>query len=263
MLAIQLVFWYNNAQRFSADIRKAKLLVERIEKQFQGVALTPYLLLMNGVDHLEAQEDLLPILEQVNTCLGADKQIAQYSLPAYAELVRQYIEEQDIQLEEHKGELREGHDYMILKGTLSSRVYLKQENVRMQDKLERQIEPLYAMLEMAGAHGIYPKGHLRYLWKKLMHNHPHDSICGCSRDEIADRMEASYRSLQRMAGELLRRGMTEAGNHLRVPNAANDDYNITIANTTEYHRSGVIELTLEFPANEQIGAFVIMDAENQ
>ena len=75
-LAVHMKFWYNNAQRFSAKIQNALGLLELVNKQFQDVALTPYLLLMNGVDHLEAQDDLLPILEQVQKSCPRGKRSA-------------------------------------------------------------------------------------------------------------------------------------------------------------------------------------------
>ena len=66
MLAIHMRHWYNNAQRFSADIEKAYKYVRSIEECYNNeFTFTPYLLLMNGVDHLEPQADLLPILDEV------------------------------------------------------------------------------------------------------------------------------------------------------------------------------------------------------
>ncbi|MBQ3865407.1 MAG: alpha-mannosidase, partial [Clostridia bacterium] len=48
--AIHMRHWYNNAQRFSADVEKALGYLKLIEKSFDDeFTLTPYLLLMNGV----------------------------------------------------------------------------------------------------------------------------------------------------------------------------------------------------------------------
>ena len=91
VLAICMRYWYNNAQRFSADEKKAKRLVELVEKNFNGVAATPYLLLMNGVDHLEAQDDLMPILEKLNEKLEDGKYIRQYDLGQYVNEIQRYI----------------------------------------------------------------------------------------------------------------------------------------------------------------------------
>ena len=73
VLAVHMSYWYNNAQRFSGDLTKSARLLEMIENNFEGIALTPYLLLMNGVDHLKAQDNLLPILEKLKASLPEGK----------------------------------------------------------------------------------------------------------------------------------------------------------------------------------------------
>jgi alpha-mannosidase len=48
--------------------------------------------------------------------------------------------------------------------------------------LESYAEPLAVFASRLGAR--YPSGELRYAWKTLLQNHPHDSICGCSIDPV-------------------------------------------------------------------------------
>jgi alpha-mannosidase len=136
-LAIHMKYWYNNAQRFSEDTERAAGLLDLIERQFEGVALTPYLLCMNGVDHLEAQDNLLPIIDALAK-KGHD--VAQYNIDEYIKSVRSYIQDNKLELIVREGELRHGGDYEILHGTLSSRVYLKQANVTAQNNLECKLE---------------------------------------------------------------------------------------------------------------------------
>jgi alpha-mannosidase len=262
-LAVHMYFWYNNAQRFSADINKAKLLVDQVEKQFEGLAVTPYLLLMNGVDHLEAQEDLLPILEQLNGKLEDGCEIRQYHLLQYVEDVRRYIEENHVDLWVHRGEIRQGGDGELLKGTLSSRSYLKRENVLAQNMLECKLEPLYAMMELGGMSGVTSVDHFRYMWKELMKNHPHDSSCGCSRDEVHRHMEDNYARLRDTADEMLRRGLQAAARHVAVRDGAEEAYYIVVANTVENARCGAVHVTLDFPAAESVEAFEIVDSEGK
>lgn len=191
---------------------------------------------MNGVDHLEAQEDLLPILHQVNERLGEDGHIFQTTMEQYVRSVTDYAAEQGIAFDRHTGELRCGGDWELLKGTLSSRIYLKQSNVHMQEKLESVLEPLYTMLECAGMAGAYSLDHFRYMWRELMKNHPHDSICGCSRDEVHAHMEDNFARLEEMSEEMLRRGLELAGTHLQVPGVCKEDYGILAVNTLQRAR---------------------------
>lgn len=259
LLAIHMKYWYNNAQRFSADLDKAEILVNLTEKMFDGIAVTPYILLMNGVDHLEAQDDLLPILKSLNKRLGKNRSIAQYNLFDYVERVKEYTKNCEDKLLLHKGELRMGHDKDLLKGTLSSRTYLKRENVRAQTMLECKLEPIYSMLELAGAKGAYSLDHFHYMWKALMKNHPHDSICGCSRDEVHKHMEDNYERLACTTHDMLRRGLVTLGEHLKLQNSGNEKYYILAVNTTELAQSGVLTVEAEFPCKENVKGFCIYD----
>ncbi len=68
--------------------------------------------------------------------------------------------------------------------TSSSRVYLKQAFQENSNLLEQVVEPLTII---TGGHNH--KDQLTYAWKVLLQNAPHDSICGCSIDEVHREME--------------------------------------------------------------------------
>ncbi len=262
VLAIHLKDWYNNAQRFSADISKAKQLINNIEKSFEGVAVSPYLLLMNGVDHLEAQEDLLPILDKLNK-EDINGEIKQMLMSDYIDAVRGYVKDNDKALNSHLGELRQGGDDSILQGTLSSRSYLKRQNVEAQDLLENRLEPLYSMLELSGFKGIYPKNYMHYLWKLLMQNHPHDSICGCSRDEVHSHMEDRYKRIGELGSVLLKQGMELAAYHNGGAASDKSAYSLVLANTVNKAYSGLAKVVLRFPEEEKVENFIITDKEGK
>ena len=66
--------------------------------------------------------------------------------------------------------------------TLSSRIGLKQQNNRCEALLEKKLEPA---LVYSRSRGIdFPDSYRKLAWKYLVQNHPHDSICGCSRDQV-------------------------------------------------------------------------------
>ena len=51
------------------------------------------------------------------------------------------------------------------------------------------------MAEVLGK--AYLEDQMIYSWKKLMQNHPHDSICGCSVDEVNEEMKPALRRADR------------------------------------------------------------------
>ena len=73
-----------------------------------------------------------------------------------------------------------------ISGTVSSRSDVKRANDLGSNRLELLVEPLLAERAAAGETGDL--GLLHYLWKELVKNHAHDSICGCSIDSVHRRM---------------------------------------------------------------------------
>lgn len=253
-LATFLSCWYNNAQRFPEDIEKSKLLVDINENKFNGYNTSNYILLMNGVDHLEAQDDILPILDELRQ-EGYD--IRQYSLEEYVKALKESLKEKTLPV--RYGALNKGMDHEMLRGCWSSRIYLKQENIALEDLLKNKLEPLYTYLDQRGLKGIYPKDEMFYLWKELIKNHPHDSICGCSIDAVHDHMEDNFLRIREMGEDLLERGMKTLSHHVESKYGQDQNYVISVFNPIEKEFSGTIEVQLDFLANEKVRSFAIID----
>jgi alpha-mannosidase len=259
VLTIHMSAWYNNAQRFPVQPSQALKYLSLVENRIKARSRTPYLLLMNGVDHLEAQEDLLPILDSINQQFnGNGSRIFQTTLDEYVAMVSADLEGQT--LDQHLGELRQGADFSILQGTLSSRGYLKRENVKAQTLLENCLEPLYAMLCLMSGEASYPADILHYLWKQLIQNHPHDSICGCSCDPVHAHMEDRFRAIQECGSDLLRRGLGEIVQRLDRSQLNPDAYLLLLCNTLKSTRTGAVSATLNLPAEDATERIELMDA---
>lgn len=70
----------------------------------------------------------------------------------------------------------------LLYNCLSSYYTIKRENDYCQNLLEKRIEPMVAM---SNADGNYINHRfVEAAYKHLVQNHPHDSICGCSADQV-------------------------------------------------------------------------------
>jgi len=263
VLAIHMRHWYNNAQRFSSDVSKAEKLLKEIGELYDNeYTLTPYLLLMNGVDHLEAQPDILEICDAVSARLPEGQEMLQYNMDDYVEAVKDYLSFHSITPETVEGELRQSPDIPVLQGTLSSRIYLKTANDEAQVLLENRLEPLYAMMEAGGLQGIYPADRLRYTWKNLMKNHPHDSICGCSHDGVHRHMENRYGEIFEFAGEQLRRGLEAYADHTAAARKADPDaYLITVINTLSFPMKGACRVRAKLLKSDNLSAFLLLDED--
>lgn len=132
--------------------------------------------LLSGADHMAPRADLA---EQLARLAGGETNLA----PRVARLDEIFVG--DAPAAELSGELREpvGLAY-VLPGVLSARTYLKQANFRAQRSLERLAEPLAARAWWGGHAWAGMDAALGQAWRTLMMNHPHDSICGCSIDQV-------------------------------------------------------------------------------
>ncbi len=237
-LSSLMALWYNNAQHIPASPQAALEMVDGLVKAMGPVSESGHLLLMNGVDHLEAQYDLSRALKALE---NSPHRVIHSRLPDYVEALRGDLK--DGRLETIRGELREDRRGSVLAGVLSSRIYLKQANERCMRLLEKYVEPasLWAMC----AKMKYPQGELEYAWKLLMENHPHDSICGCSTDEVHSEMMPRFDRVEQLAGELRDRALSHIANRVNVDGLA-----LVVFNTLTWARTDVVTATVDVPLGE-------------
>ena len=107
--------------------RELALRQFRADRGFsQVLARVPYLLLMNGIDHAEADPNAPNVIRQADAELP-DVQIEHGSLPEYIAHVRAAA---GGKLGSFRGEFNRGRYAVILQGVYSTRMYLKQANTR-------------------------------------------------------------------------------------------------------------------------------------
>jgi alpha-mannosidase len=150
------------------------------------------LLWMNGNDHQPAQPGLPALLDE----LRQDVDIEHASLERAAEIVRAQIDPAALPFVE--GELRRGTPSApVLSGTWSARSWQKRDHDRAQALLARFAEPFVAFA------GLDRRGALGHAWRLLLQCQPHDSICGCSIDEVHREIDGRLRRLSQLGRTLL------------------------------------------------------------
>ncbi|HLQ60539.1 MAG TPA: hypothetical protein VK131_01615, partial [Candidatus Acidoferrales bacterium] len=111
-----------------------------------------------------------------------------------------YVSARPVARDRWRGELRSADHSFVLQGTLSARFPLKLRHAALERRLERYLEPAWTLSGRP-----WPARELAYCWRQLILNSAHDSICGCSIDQV--HLEASERLArgERLAGMLRRR----------------------------------------------------------
>ncbi|MCL7959898.1 MAG: hypothetical protein M8861_06875, partial [marine benthic group bacterium] len=201
-------------------------------------------LLNNGCDHFPPPRDLARVLAALEEAFPGTE-FRRGSFVDYLEAVRTSAPT----LEAYEGELLGGRLHHILSGVWSTRMYLKQANERAQVLLADTVEPLAACSHFL--HGAeYPAGQIDTCWKELLQNHPHDSICGCSTDEVHREMETRFESVIRAGEQLVRRDLKDLAPTFG-PRAEDDHQTVLcVANPLPFDRTEVLRrlVVLQPPA---------------
>ncbi|MEO8557382.1 MAG: hypothetical protein ABI474_12010, partial [Actinomycetota bacterium] len=132
------------------------------------------------------------------------------------------------------GELRYpgGRLGFLLASTLSTRMPLKQANAAAQTLLERWAEPYLAMAELhTDADLTNERRLLTHAWELLIQNAAHDSVCGCSIDEVHRQTAVRYERVTQLGEYLLARSLQRLGLDGRInKELAGDTTDIAVLN---------------------------------
>jgi len=266
VLAIHMRDGYHNAANLGYPMRwgdpsamefDMELAIEQLRRALdilKPYARTPYLLLMNGIDHSEAEPLVPKIIAKANEAL-ADVHVEHSSLSDFISRVRTRIDRDT--LPTFQGEFNRGRYAVILQSVYSTRMYLKQANDRVQTLLERYAEPLSAWAWLLGCN--YPVAFLDAAWRKLLKNHAHDDICGCSADIV-------HREMMTRFGEAEQIGATLARDHYRylmhqIDRTAQPGVPFVLYNPLAWPRTETMELHLHFDRlDDTANNFRLVDA---
>ncbi len=237
-----------------------------------GRANAPVLCLMDSMDHIPPATDVARYLRLIReACPSVSPRHS--NLPAFFEEARRAAPKAPVRRGELREPSREKSGYLwLIPNCVSSRVRLKQANDACQTLLEKWAEPFLALANLQGA-GI-PESHLRVAWTHLLTNHAHDSICGCSIDQV--HRDMGYRFDQaRVLGEQLR---AQAVGALTAGSAdlakGKDEFTLTIVNPLPRPRDEVVtfgvDLPLDWPTDfadgfsaERLKSFTLEDPEGR
>lgn len=251
VLAIHMRDGYHNAASLGYPMRwgdpramefNPELALQQLRRAIDLIkpyAHTPYLLLMNGIDHSEAEPLVPAIIARANETLQ-DVHIEHSSLPDFIARVRARVAQDH--LPTFQGEFNRGRYAVILQGVYSTRMYLKQANDRVQTLLESYAEPLSAWAWLLGCG--YPAAFLDAAWRKLLKNHAHDDICGCSGDIVHREMMTRFGEAEQIGATLARDSYRCLMQH--IDRTAQPGVPFVLYNPLAWPRTETMQLSLHF-----------------
>jgi hypothetical protein len=158
-----------------------------------------------------AGDDHQPVPAGLDAALGT----AELERPAAISSLTDFLAARPASEGRVRGELHSAASSFVLKGTLSARFPLKLEHAAVERLVERQLEPIWTLTGRS-----WPERELRYVWRQLILNSAHDTICGCSIDSVHQQASERIDRAVRACGALLRRlGVEETGETFFNPSA--------------------------------------------
>ncbi len=247
---------WGDVSQMEFDWTLAQKKIEVALDKIKPMANTDALLLMNGIDHAEAEPRIPEVIRRANEQLS-DVVIHHGTLRDHLERVRA----SGVALPAFAGEFRWGRYSEILQGVYSTRIHLKQHNHVGETLLERYMEPLTALAWIAGADVSESTPALADLaWHWLLLNHPHDDIYGCGIDEVHHEMSYRFSQSKQIADALVR-------DHFRllarqIDMSAHSGTPLLAYNPLGWARNEIVEAVIEFEFDDpHAGNFQIVNAE--
>lgn len=243
ILAIHLLLSYGsladlNTKKRSGKYKIALRTIRRVVQNLEKHTITPYVLLNNGSDHREAQPEIPEIISQWNE-QNPDKPIIQRDFEYYIEKVL----EANPALKEFQGELRGGKYSHLLSGVLSTRMWIKQKNTSIEYLYEKFTEPIATLswiLDNQQEYN-YPQEYIYTGLKWLIKNHPHDSICGCSIDQVHEEMRTRFDWAEQIGTEILKNALISLSKAIKFKHQEDEMIPLMIYNPLPHERTDIVQ----------------------
>ncbi|MDQ6828170.1 MAG: hypothetical protein M3081_04830 [Gemmatimonadota bacterium] len=216
-------------------------------------ATTSLLLLTNGADHHAPQHDLAGALEALRIAAHPDR-VTRSSLTRFA---GELLDAATVaKLPEIAGELRDSYGYTwTLQGTFGTRAASKRRNAIVERTLVREAEPWSALAKLVRGRSRAPL--TRAAWRSLLLSHPHDTLCGCSIDDVARAAALRQADALTQAEGIREDAVLDLIDHDRIVARANTPAwhpIVVVRNRAARARSGVGEVELSvFKSHVPVG----------
>ncbi|MBU1699110.1 MAG: hypothetical protein KJ970_17280 [Candidatus Eisenbacteria bacterium] len=226
--------WHAHTQR-EISLTRACEQIGNLFKMMEASSNSDIYLLNNGCDHFPPQAKLGEILD----ALRKEFPETDFRHGSFADYI-DAVKKTEMHLKRWQGELLGGKRHPILSGVWSARMYLKQKNDTAQHLLSSILEPLSAYFHFCQDQE-YPQGLINYSWKLLLENHPHDSICGCSTDEVHREMETRFEGVLQTADQTLQKQINELVHGFARHEPEDNKTVIAVVNPSPGSRNEVVE----------------------
>ena len=244
---------YEFGSHLPADPVAASVRWRRMHDELAPRATTGVTLVTNGADHHARQRDVRSAVIALERA-AIDDRVHASSLRSFAERLAAAAPRD--RLPRVHGELRDSYGYTwALQGTFGTRAHEKRLNALAERDLTRDTEPWDALA--ARVRDASRRWLLDEAWRTLLTAHPHDTLCGCSIDQVAAEMELRLQSARNQAAGVRSEAIAQLVGHDRVlARSSRESWRpiVVVRNPAPRRRSGAVTLDIEqFIADVPVG----------
>ena len=258
-------------------VSNSELFAEAIAKAGNSLAAHSAVddhLIMLGTDHMEPS----PFTSRAIACANENLdgvQVHHSTYPNYLNAIKGKIDELGENIPTICGELRASDHSHLLPGVLSTRMWIKQRNHASQVLLEKWAEPfsVFAAYMLGDGETVQKWAEkteqeiasnriknvaplIRQAWRLLMENHPHDSICGCSIDQVHDEMLPRFDQADQIGEELIGQSIQALTKSVKTQKEGVFS-SVVLYNPFGFENTDIVEVEITLP--EDVNAFELVD----
>ena len=231
--------YFSAATAPGVELRSIAGLIAERARELALRTRSGVVLLLNGLDHAPPEARTEALSKEIASAAGFE--VERGLLDDFVSIVL----DADVERPCHFGELIGARIAPLLPGVWSTRTWIKLENRRAEAVLEGWAEPFAAIARRFGLADEMPA--LRLAWKELLKNQAHDSICGCSRDEVHEQMRARFATARELADQTTTRCLERiAGLGVDRVTKRSDEFDLVVANPSPRRRTDIVRFPLDF-----------------
>ncbi len=198
-------------------------------------APTGVLLLLNGGDHIRVQADASTLVRSLNAGIPTDLRLG--GLEEFHALVAAGPLPETIM----HGELRYGRLHAAFDGIGSTRTPMKVLNEHTEAHLSGVAERVDALATLVDGRSSLDS--VRYAWRELIKNYAHDSICGCSVDEVHAEMATRFATIGQLSHTIAEDALARVA-AAAAPPRVTGEIPVVVVNPSGFPRSGPVSAEL-------------------
>jgi len=137
-------------------------------------------------------------------------------------------------------------------------MWIKQRNAHCETLLEKWAEPFSAFAQLADETqpgDLRPetcdlKPFIHQAWRYLMQNHPHDSICGCSVDQVHKEMAVRFDWVEQIGEEVTRQSLTTIASQINTAGLGQEGQMVLVVfNPVAGPRTDIVTAQVQLPGS--------------